>query len=355
MAGNPETLDLLLRGIAVGSQSGLGIALTRSAPSGALKIATLLFIAANVAFTLSGSALIRDAMDEMLWLLWLIQIAGAGYLWLFVQALFEDRRLSPASFLPAVGLVAVGLLAQFGPAAMAPSIWTIHNLLGLLLAAHAMAIIIRSSRTDLIEARRKLRVPVLLLIAGYSLVLSIAQIGQTAGYSADWYEIANAAIQASLGVGGVGVLLSARTSLFGSVPEPVPDQGPLPSNPDSYWLTRLERAMSDDRLWLQEGVSVRQVADAIGLPEHRLRRLINDRLGYRNFTAFINQRRIAAARTMLEDQAATRQTVASIAFDLGFGSLGPFNRAFREATGFTPTEYRRRAMTGDAPIPENPR
>ena len=34
----------------------------------------------------------------------------------------------------------------------------------------------------------------------------------------------------------------------------------------------------------------------------------------------------------------------TIALDAGFGSLGPFNRAFREAEGMTPSEYRARAM-----------
>ena len=34
----------------------------------------------------------------------------------------------------------------------------------------------------------------------------------------------------------------------------------------------------------------------------------------------------------------------AIAFDLGYGSLGPFNRAFRAATEVTPTEWRRQAL-----------
>ena len=36
----------------------------------------------------------------------------------------------------------------------------------------------------------------------------------------------------------------------------------------------------------------------------------------------------------------------TIALDLGYGSLGPFNRAFKEATGMTPTGYRERAIPG---------
>jgi len=36
--------------------------------------------------------------------------------------------------------------------------------------------------------------------------------------------------------------------------------------------------------------------------------------------------------------------VITIAMDAGFQSLGPFNRAFKETTGVTPTEYRRKAF-----------
>jgi AraC-like DNA-binding protein len=120
-------------------------------------------------------------------------------------------------------------------------------------------------------------------------------------------------------------------------------------------LERLQQVMDDDAVWRREGLTIGDLASAVGLPEHRLRRLINDQLGHRNFASFVNQRRIAEARAILRDPGSAARNVASIAYDLGFGSLGPFNRAFREATGVTPTEYRRVAMTEASPIPGNPR
>jgi AraC-like DNA-binding protein len=36
--------------------------------------------------------------------------------------------------------------------------------------------------------------------------------------------------------------------------------------------------------------------------------------------------------------------VLTIAMDLGYGSLAPFNRAFRDATQQTPSEWRRAAL-----------
>lgn len=346
------TLDLLLRGIAVGAQLGLGIALGRSAPNGSLKIAIMLFIIANVAFTLNGSAPVRGMVGEGQWALWLVQLASAAFFWMFALALFEDQRFGPLMYIPAATLLVLGLIGQFGSPVVAPYIWTAHNVIGLGLAAHALLVIVRSASTDLVEARRQLRVPFLVLVAGYSLLLSVAQIGQVAGLNALQYEVANAAIQAFLGIGGVAILLSARESLFGALtPALHSDKAELPE-PHQYWLDRLENAMAEDRLWQREGLTIADLAECIGLPEHRLRRLINDQLGYRNFAAFINQRRIQAAKAMLSDPTNSRLTVASIAFDLGFGSLGPFNRAFREATGFTPTDYRKQAMGASSPISE---
>ena len=39
-----------------------------------------------------------------------------------------------------------------------------------------------------------------------------------------------------------------------------------------------------------------------------------------------------------------RSPILTIAMDSGFQSIGPFNRAFKAATGQTPTEYRRSAV-----------
>ena len=83
------------------------------------------------------------------------------------------------------------------------------------------------------------------------------------------------------------------------------------------------------------------LATRLGIPEYRLRRLINQRLGYRNFNVFLNEHRIAEAKAALADPSQAEVPVITIAMDAGFQSLGPFNRAFKATTGVTPTEYRR--------------
>lgn len=343
------TIELLLRGAAAGSQIALGAALALGASNRSLSVATLLFIAANVAFLLNGSVDIRGALGPLSSPMWLLQVGGAGFLWLFAVTLFEDRLLSLRNFAPALALYAIALLAQLAPVPARPALWGLHNLVGLAAALHAMYVILRSGRIDLVEERRRLRVPFMAAIAGYSILLSLAQIGQILGFDAGWYRMADAAAQAALGLLGILALLAARESLFGRAEtRPVEVRG----DPDAIWVKRLGEVMDGHALWRKEGLTIGELAEAVGLPEHRLRRLINDGLGHRNFPSFINQQRIAAAKAILADPDSGRRTVASIAFDLGFGSLGPFNRAFRDATGLTPTEYRRRAFAEGSPIPE---
>ncbi|MFZ4690092.1 MAG: helix-turn-helix domain-containing protein [Polymorphobacter sp.] len=351
-----QILDVLFRGMGIGAQLGLCIALTRSTDARSLRIATLLLFLSSISFTINGFHPIARMLGPVQLLLWLIQIGGAGYFWLFAVTLFEDRKLTVMSVAPAAVLTAIGVFGQYGPHAAAPATWAVHNVIGLLLAIHALVVIVRSGRNDLVEARRRLRVPFLLLIALFSIIISAVQIGQLIGIDPNTYQFANASIQALLGIGGVAVLLEARPALFGVAADERAAPGE-PRQPDEsrLWLERLEQVMDTDALWRREGLTIGDLAGAVGLPEHRLRRLINDQLGHRNFASFVNQRRIAEAQAILRDPGSAARNVASIAYDLGFGSLGPFNRAFREATGVTPTEYRRAAMADGSPIPENPR
>ncbi len=69
--------------------------------------------------------------------------------------------------------------------------------------------------------------------------------------------------------------------------------------------------------------------------------MINKGLGYRNFAQFVNEHRIGAACEVLSDPARADTPVLSIAYDVGFASIGPFNRAFREKHQQSPTEYRK--------------
>lgn len=109
-------------------------------------------------------------------------------------------------------------------------------------------------------------------------------------------------------------------------------------------LTKLQTSMTQN-IWREEGLTIRKLAEQLNAPEHRLRRVINHGLGYRNFAAFVNEHRIEAACEVLADPIKADIPVISIAYDVGYASLGPFNRAFKEIVGESPTEFRKRTVS----------
>lgn len=121
---------------------------------------------------------------------------------------------------------------------------------------------------------------------------------------------------------------------------------------DRAALNRLRHLMTAERTYRQEGLTIGILAVKLGMPEYRLRSLINDGLGHRNFNAFLNRYRLDEAKAALSDADQAEVPVLTIALDAGFQSLAPFNRAFKADTGLTPSEFRRRATTGHATVAE---
>ena len=103
----------------------------------------------------------------------------------------------------------------------------------------------------------------------------------------------------------------------------------------------------DEGLYLSPGLTIGSLANMLELPEHRLRKLINNGMGYRNFAGFLNDYRIDEARRRLASAEFVNRQITTLAFDVGFGSLAPFNRAFRDRTGMSPTEYREKMLRAD--------
>ena len=106
-------------------------------------------------------------------------------------------------------------------------------------------------------------------------------------------------------------------------------------------LAALKHAFDTDRVYREEGLTIGRLAARLKTREHVLRRVINRGLGYSNFNAFLHAWRIdeACERLAREDQ--DHLPVLTIALDVGFGSVGPFNRAFKQRTGMTPTAWRK--------------
>ena len=105
-------------------------------------------------------------------------------------------------------------------------------------------------------------------------------------------------------------------------------------------IDRINEVMADQQYFKKEGLTIGQLAEKLGEQEYKLRSVINQEMGYRNFPAFVNSFRIEEAKTLLTDNGSAALTIQEIAFEVGFSTIGPFNRAFKAATSQTPKEFR---------------
>jgi AraC-like DNA-binding protein len=338
-------LEILARGAAVGGFAVTGLALVLDRRTTPARWVGGLFFACAVAHVIEGfrpgGAILASPI------LCALSVATTGLFWTLSYALFADeRRFSLHRLWPAVGLVALWFLARSMPSTICKPFWLAFNLATVGLVAHALLVIWRGWRGDLVVQRRRLRGPVMIAAAGYILLLSVrdlAWIGGLPGLPAS--SLSQALALAALAVAASAALLRAEPLLVVSpvageatARSPAPEMGLSPA--DRLVLARLETAMDDDQVWRGEDLSISALAALVGAPEHRLRRLINGVLGHRNFADYVNGRRIAAAKAALAAPDLALKSVSTIAYDLGFASLGPFNRAFRAATGVTPTAWR---------------
>lgn len=340
--------ELVLRGIAIGALAAMAAGFWRGGLGRSARLAGILFCTGVIAYVLNSSPPLRGAIGWALPPVHFLAFGGTGLFWLFIVALFEDRGVSSLTLAPWALLTAVGIVGALAQPPMQAMVWVAHNLIEAGFALHALFVVWRSWRGDLVEARRRLRGPFLAVVTVYVLTLSSFEIAESLGFFQDWFRLLGAGSLALYCIAGAIVFLQARPVLFGAA-EPAAPSDNLDAG-DRLLLTKLESLMAEGEAWKREGLTIGALAEEAGAPEHKLRRLINDHLGFRNFAAFVNARRIDAAKARLADPAKTRESVSAIAFDLGFGSLGPFNRAFKEVTGQTPTEWRRQrlAETGNS-------
>ena len=119
---------------------------------------------------------------------------------------------------------------------------------------------------------------------------------------------------------------------------------------DQKMIKELTRLMEDEEIYLTEGLSIRQLAEQMNVKEYKLRQTINQQLGFANFNAFLNTYRIQAACDILADDQRKELTILEIAFQLGYNSLAPFNKSFKQITGTTPSKWRKQAPAPDGSL-----
>jgi AraC-like DNA-binding protein len=347
MGDSLTLLDTLVRGVVIGVAMATALRLMNGDASRDVKVSSLLLCFSFCAWEITQSVTVWSALGDT-YALVLLAYPLSGLFWLFVLVVFGDRAISPMSLLPAAGLAGAGLVVNLLiPPAAREVTWDVWIAAAGFIMLHAGWMIVRGWGGDLLAGRRRARSLLLVLVSLYGVLEAILVMGGRLHPAGGWIPFTSGRplgglIIAAISLGAAALFPQARGALF-SDRQRRERSDPRADAADHGDLLRLETLMAAEP-WRRERLTIGQLAQDLGMPEHRLRRLINGRLGYRNFADFLNARRVEAAKQRLANPNFARTTVAVIAFDLGYGSLGPFNRAFRAATGATPTEWRRRAL-----------
>jgi AraC-like DNA-binding protein len=377
--------DLLLRGAVGGVLLFHAIHLLGPGPRAAARAALILFTVSLIAYlACQRNQLLAQVPGPVAWFALALCTSASASLWLAARALFDDGFgwrwpvVAAMAGMVALGLAAhaprlAGVLSGTGDPGAGP-LEALHAIAMVAFTAAAVVEVLRGWRDDLVEPRRAARRWVALGIgayAGVALAVELAvrdrpigpvlpalhvlgigavamalavlvarrQVGAILGTDAPTAPVRPAPVvrEAATPPAGASAPSGAAAPPTGAAAPPPEAAAPPPQPPASPALRRLLQAMDERHLYRREGLTVAALAAELGLGEAALRALINSELGHRNFNDFLHRYRLreAAARLAAEDL-----PILTLALESGYGSIGPFNRAFRQRYGVTPTEYR---------------
>jgi AraC-like DNA-binding protein len=316
----------------------------RAELSARVAIAMNVTIAAHIIATLPGPMQTGSVID---YLVEMASVSVPALFWLFARTWFNDERQIGWKGWAAITVsclmvaVQIRIYAQTGAPSLPLAVVLRSAMFGF--AAAGLWIAWKGREDDLVEGRRRIR---LMLVGTVGMLVIITNAVEVLVWLGRLPEVSRNLIE--FGILAFAFILIAtmagfRDSDLFRTPAPRDTASTPPTTADPL-AARLESWMASERPYRDETLTIAALAAQLGEQEYRLRRVINGALGHRNFAAFLNGYRLAEVKAALADPEQKEVPILTIALDAGFGSLGPFNRAFREAEGMTPSEYRRAGL-----------
>lgn len=105
-------------------------------------------------------------------------------------------------------------------------------------------------------------------------------------------------------------------------------------------LAQLQQRMTVEQAFLNPALSLRSLANSLGIHPNQLSWLLNQVLG-KNFNEYVNQHRVAHFKKLVVDPANAHISLIGLAYESGFKSKTVFHTAFKKETGMTPKEYQK--------------
>lgn len=278
-----------------------------------------------------------------------LDIPSVVFAWWFGRSLFEDDfrlgKLEWAVMIILIIPITLFRLDELGFIASLPP-WLIYLSSGtsIALMAHLIVATLNGRHDDMIESRRKVRIYFLVALALATIIILISERVLWQQYPIEVNTL-RAAITLALAFWGTYWMLGFQAERLSFESAVVREELSTKANNidprDAQMHRDLIEQMDVHHIYTEPGLSISALAAKLNAPEHHLRALINQGLGYRNFSGFINHYRIESVKAAMTDISHARTPILTLAMNVGFNSLAPFNRAFLKETKQTPTEFRR--------------
>ncbi len=106
---------------------------------------------------------------------------------------------------------------------------------------------------------------------------------------------------------------------------------------------KLNAALVNEKPYLEEKLTLTMLADLIETTDKKLSTLLNQHLN-KSFYQLINEHRIKHVCEQLVDPKFKKSGIMTVAYQSGFNSKTTFNRLFKNATGLSPSQYRKQGL-----------
>ena len=119
-----------------------------------------------------------------------------------------------------------------------------------------------------------------------------------------------------------------------------PKKALLPAEAVEPTRKKLLYLLEAERIYRDEDLTLQSLADKLDVSPHQLSWIINEVL-HLSFSTLVNGYRIEEVKGRLSDPSFNHSSILQAAFDSGFNTKAAFYRAFKKATGMTPSEFKK--------------
>ncbi len=106
----------------------------------------------------------------------------------------------------------------------------------------------------------------------------------------------------------------------------------------AQYMERLHNYIREKKPYLDPNLSLRALAEQIGIHPNQLSWLLNEGIG-KNFSEFVNHYRVEDFKQVARNPKNAHLTLSGLAYESGFHSKTVFNTFFKKETGLTPKQY----------------